>query len=96
MMRKGSLIAVLGVGLLSPLVAAVPVCEDPQDALQWFNYDVAVPLKCVQQLSAQASAFCSDYLAQDPFTSYLSTVTPGSTSTVTETSTTVTTSTEVV
>ncbi|KAH8910871.1 hypothetical protein BR93DRAFT_298817 [Coniochaeta sp. PMI_546] len=96
-MRTGSAITVLGVGLLSHLVSAIPECQDPQVALQWFNYNVPVPVQCVDQLSAQATAFCQNYLALDPVTSYLSTVTQDTSSvTVSETSTTLTTSTETI
>ena len=96
-MRAGSInVAALGAGLLSHLVAGYRECETPEEALQWFNYDVPVPLKCVAQMSEQATEFCRSYLELEPVTSYLSTVTPEAPSpvTVSETATTLTTTTE--
>ncbi|KAB5536434.1 hypothetical protein GE09DRAFT_1226497 [Coniochaeta sp. 2T2.1] len=73
-MRFGSVSAILCAALLPHLVAGIqlaPLCEDPVEALQWFNYGIPVPSQCVSQLSAQATEFCRGYLGLAPVTSYL-------------------------
>jgi hypothetical protein len=89
-------LAALSLGLLSQNVAATRGCQNPEEALEWFNYGVPVPLKCAAQMRAEAMDFCRGFLELQPVTSYLSTVTPEAPTplTVTETSTTMTTTTE--
>ncbi|KAB5580600.1 hypothetical protein GE09DRAFT_445016 [Coniochaeta sp. 2T2.1] len=86
-MRSGSVVAILCAAVLPNLVAGIQLCEDPVEALRWFNYGIPVPSQCVSQLSAQATEFCRGYLGLAPVTSYTSTVTPSAPAPVTVVST---------
>ncbi|KAK0631590.1 hypothetical protein B0T14DRAFT_5001 [Immersiella caudata] len=95
-MRPSQVLAVVGIGL--PLAAALrppfPNQCSVEGALKYFTCSGYVPPWCVSDLKAQAIEFCEDYLAVEPVTTTLTTVTPIESFTVTETSVTSTTTTE--
>ncbi|KAK4442468.1 hypothetical protein QBC34DRAFT_418646 [Podospora aff. communis PSN243] len=95
-MRLFQVLAVVGVGL--PLAAAIrpPFLNQcsVEAALKYFTCSRYVSPLCVQDLKAQAVEFCEDFLAAEPVTTTLTTVTPIESFTVTETSITSTTTTE--
>ncbi|KAK5660590.1 hypothetical protein OQA88_13150 [Cercophora sp. LCS_1] len=94
-MRPAQILGVVGLGL--PLAAALrPPFLDTcsvDNVLKYFTCSRNVSPVCAAELEEQAVEFCRDFLAIEPVTTTLTTVTPVDSSTVIETSTTSTTTT---